>query len=93
MQSEDAVVVFARFPHPGKVKTRLAASIGAEQAATFYKHCAEGVMRELSRSLPGAAQPPPILPPPLVISFATGGDQRTAERRLHGPSLTVFLAK
>lgn len=44
----DAVIVFARYPHPGRVKTRLAASIGDEAAAAFYKACAEHLYGELA---------------------------------------------
>ena len=36
-----AVVLFARLPVPGKVKTRLAAGVGAEAAASFYRRVAE----------------------------------------------------
>ena len=38
------LVVFARLPVPGRVKTRLAASVGPEAACCFYKACAEHVM-------------------------------------------------
>ncbi len=34
----------ARLPVPGKVKSRLAASLGEEQAALFYKLCSEQVL-------------------------------------------------
>lgn len=47
--SREAVIVFAKFPRPGEVKTRLAASVGNVQAAAFYKHCAEAVIGELAR--------------------------------------------
>ncbi|GMH40829.1 hypothetical protein BSKO_08733 [Bryopsis sp. KO-2023] len=43
-----ALVVFARLPVPGKVKTRLAASVGNESACAFYKECAEHVIRSAS---------------------------------------------
>ena len=39
-----SLVVFARLPVPGRVKTRLAASVGPEAACRFYKACAEHVM-------------------------------------------------
>ena len=42
-----AVVVFARAPHLGKVKTRLAASVGVDEALRIYCELAEGVMRTL----------------------------------------------
>ncbi|KAL4858107.1 hypothetical protein ACK3TF_001606 [Chlorella vulgaris] len=44
----EAVIVFAKFPRPGEVKTRLAASVGNVQAAAFYKHCAEAIIGELA---------------------------------------------
>jgi hypothetical protein len=43
------VVVFARLPVPGKVKTRLAAGAGPQQAAAFYKLCAEHACLEVLR--------------------------------------------
>lgn len=48
-QDRPAVVVFARLPRPGLVKTRLAASVGPEAAARFYRHCAERSIAELGR--------------------------------------------
>lgn len=45
----DAVVVFARLPVPGQVKTRLAATVGNEAAALFYQRCAERVIAALGR--------------------------------------------
>jgi len=52
---EMSLIIFARFPSPGKVKTRLAGDIGDEPAAEFYKLCAEHVFRE-SDKLSGRAQ-------------------------------------
>ena len=43
------IAVFARLPVAGKVKTRLAAGVGFEKAATFYKVCAEHILIESSR--------------------------------------------
>ena len=43
---ELAIIVFARHPTPGRAKTRLAAGIGPDGAALFYKHCAELVIQE-----------------------------------------------
>ena len=45
----DAIVVFARLPVPGKVKTRLAAGVGPDAAAAFYRACAERVIAEAAR--------------------------------------------
>ncbi len=40
-----SIIIFARFPTPGRVKTRLAKGLGEESAAEFYKLCAEHVFR------------------------------------------------
>jgi hypothetical protein len=40
------LVVFARYPELGKVKTRLAAGTSKEGALAFYKACAEHVFRQ-----------------------------------------------
>ena len=47
--TRDAVIVFAKLPVPGQVKTRLAASVGNEPAALFYRHCAERAIGALGR--------------------------------------------
>lgn len=47
-----AFIIFGRYPHPGKVKTRLASSIGDDTAAEFYRLCAEHTFRQLTRFLP-----------------------------------------
>ncbi len=43
-----AIIIFGRYPHPGKVKTRLASSIGDDTAAEFYRLCAEHTFRQLT---------------------------------------------
>lgn len=48
-QQRAIVVVFARLPVPGKVKTRLAAGVGPKHAAAFYKLCAEHACLEVLR--------------------------------------------
>ena len=40
MAPDTAVIVFAKLPLPGLVKTRLARSVGATAAARFYSACA-----------------------------------------------------
>lgn len=42
-----SIAVFARHPSPGKVKTRLAATIGDTAACSFYRLCSESVLQEL----------------------------------------------
>mmetsp|Transcript_7911 Transcript_7911/g.13691 ORF Transcript_7911/g.13691 Transcript_7911/m.13691 type:complete len:223 (-) Transcript_7911:307-975(-) len=44
-----SLVVFARLPVPGKVKTRLAAGVGPERACDFYRACSEHIVRETGR--------------------------------------------
>ena len=39
--SEKAVIIFARYPVDGKVKTRLSKTLGDKFATAFYKTCAE----------------------------------------------------
>ena len=47
--SSAEIAVFARLPVAGKVKTRLAAGVGPEKAALFYRSCAEHILTESSR--------------------------------------------
>ena len=50
-RSNSALLVMARLPRPGRVKSRLADTIGEEKAAEFYQRCAERLFEE-SRRLP-----------------------------------------
>jgi rSAM/selenodomain-associated transferase 1 len=43
-----ALIVLVRFPSPGKVKSRLAESLGEKRAAAFYRRCAEKIFNECS---------------------------------------------
>jgi rSAM/selenodomain-associated transferase 1 len=43
------LIIFVRFPHPGKVKTRLATSIGNGRAARLYRLCTENVFKETEK--------------------------------------------
>jgi uncharacterized protein len=45
-----AIIVFARFPVEGKVKTRLARETNNEFATSFYKICADHTFSELLKS-------------------------------------------
>jgi uncharacterized protein len=47
--ADRAVVVFVKAPVPGRVKTRLAAGVGADAAIAFYRACAERTIREACR--------------------------------------------
>ena len=44
-----AIIIFARYPNKGKVKTRLAKEIGEESALEFYKSCAENTFAECKK--------------------------------------------
>lgn len=44
-KSDSVLMVFIKYPEPGKVKTRLAIDIGYEEATQFYKEMAEYVLR------------------------------------------------
>ena len=48
-ENTNAIIVFTRYPVPGKVKTRLAAETSNEFACLFYKACAEYVFTELNK--------------------------------------------
>ena len=50
--SDRTLVVFVKEPRPGAVKTRLAAEIGADEAALVYRALAEGVL-EATTPRPG----------------------------------------
>ncbi len=52
-RSRGAVVVLAKFPQPGRVKTRLAAMVGAEAACALY----DAFVRDLAGRLRGAGVP------------------------------------
>lgn len=46
-----ALLVFVKYPEPGRVKTRLAAAVGPEQAAVIYRRLAEAVFAKLPRDV------------------------------------------
>jgi rSAM/selenodomain-associated transferase 1 len=48
--SDDALIIFLRLPEKGKVKTRLAATVGEEMALHIYKHLVSCVMELASSS-------------------------------------------
>ena len=43
-QIRNALIVFVKYPEKGKVKTRLAKSLGAELASSFYKELTENLV-------------------------------------------------
>ncbi len=44
----DALLIFVKYPEPGKVKTRLARRVGSERAATLYHEMVEQVIEQTS---------------------------------------------
>ncbi len=48
-RDDASVIVFARLPVPGQVKTRLAASVGPDAACAFYQACSELTIQEACR--------------------------------------------
>jgi len=50
---ENAVIIFLKYPEPGKVKTRLAKDIGDEKACAIYKLLAENVIKNILTKNPG----------------------------------------
>jgi rSAM/selenodomain-associated transferase 1 len=47
IKNDKAIIVFARLPVKGKVKTRLAKDLGIDFATSFYKVCAEHTFNEI----------------------------------------------
>lgn len=43
------LIIFARYPEPGKVKTRLAATLGAEKTATLYRLFVEQTLKNMKK--------------------------------------------
>ena len=50
-----AVVVFLKYPEPGRVKTRLAATVGGERAAELYREWIGRVLTALQPLRPDVA--------------------------------------
>ncbi len=53
MKMENALIIFLKYPEPGKVKTRLAKDIGNEKACEIYKLLAENVIKNILTKNPG----------------------------------------
>lgn len=51
---DNALIVFLKYPEPGRVKTRLAKGIGDAKACAIYKLLAEGVMKAIFPKSPGS---------------------------------------
>jgi rSAM/selenodomain-associated transferase 1 len=48
-KKDTAIIIFTKLPVEGKVKTRLAKSMGNKFAVSFYKVCAEHTFKELGK--------------------------------------------
>jgi rSAM/selenodomain-associated transferase 1 len=66
-----ALLVFVRSPRPGKVKTRLARSLGDEKAVEFYRLCTDAVLEEIGQVSSEVEK---------YISFAEPTDRYETER-------------
>lgn len=63
--TSDRLIIFTRYPEPGKAKTRLIPALGAEGAAHLHRHMAEHCLQQ-ARSLQS------VRPIELEIRFAGG---------------------
>jgi len=50
VKMENAVIIFLKYPEPGKVKTRLAKDIGNEKSCEIYKLLAEGIIKNVAQN-------------------------------------------
>ena len=55
MPTDPALLIFVKYPEPGKVKTRLAATIGPELAAQLYQEFIRSTL-DLARQIKIAAR-------------------------------------
>lgn len=53
VKMENALIIFLKYPEPGKVKTRLAKALGDEKACAVYKSLAENVIKNIFTKNPG----------------------------------------
>lgn len=47
---KNVLIIFVKYPEPGKVKTRIARELGDERAAKIYSHMAGTIIKEVSSS-------------------------------------------
>jgi uncharacterized protein len=66
----NSVLIMVRYPVAGKAKTRLAADMGPEKAAEFYRICARQILREVG-GLPKKVDK--------YIYFTDSGDRQNVE--------------
>jgi rSAM/selenodomain-associated transferase 1 len=53
VSAENILMIFVKYPAPGRVKTRLAKTLGAKEAAQLYRLMAEDVIRRLGTNVHG----------------------------------------
>ena len=68
--ADDVLVIFAKYPTPGKVKTRLARSIGAARAARLYRGFLKIILKKFAASPPADRIVCAISPVSRVEQFA-----------------------
>ncbi|GBD89856.1 2-phospho-L-lactate guanylyltransferase [bacterium BMS3Abin04] len=49
VKNKSALIIFVKFPEHGKVKTRLAETVGNEKALQFYSLCSHNVFNEVNK--------------------------------------------
>jgi uncharacterized protein len=49
-EPDRVLILFTRYPHLGKVKTRLGETLGAKRATYFYRTCAEWILKEAKQT-------------------------------------------
>ena len=74
---DDALIVFVRYPEAGKVKTRLAQSVGAEAAARIYRDLVESNLKILLPLKEVGIE--------IVISFDPPQKEEAVKQWLSGP--------
>ncbi len=78
----EQLVIFAKYPIPGTVKTRLAAQIGAEPAAKLYSRFIEHILDTMTRRRIAEKVVVAVTPPDSVNRFARrfpGADRYEAQ--------------
>lgn len=97
------LVIFAKAPRMGRVKTRLARDIGTVSAWGFFRHALAGLLRRLSNdprwntiiaAAPDTAVGSPVWPPHVKQVPQGSGDlgermQRTFDLMPHGPVVII----
>src|SRR3990167_2277732 len=78
VKMENVLIIFLKYPEPGKVKTRLAEDIGDEKACAIYKLLAENVIKNILTKNPGTYD---------VHIFFTPADRETEIRTWLKPIL------